>query len=105
MHFNLSLGRALGGGLAAKPIVAWLDPFLRSTLADMLVWPNRIVVPLSYDPDFDYSVLEMRCVPPMAPSTLKPYTLNPGGPRTAGPPLLVGRCLASLGRRILQFRA
>lgn len=61
VHFNLSLGKALGGGLAAKPIVAWLDPFLRNTLADMLVWPNRIVVPLSYDPDFDYSILEMRC--------------------------------------------
>lgn len=72
VHFNLSLGRALGGGLAAKPIVAWLDPFLRNTLADMLVWPNRIVVPLSYDPNFDYSVLEMRCEPrwanPCSPS-------------------------------------
>ena len=66
VHFNLSLGKALGGGLAAKPIVAWLDPFLRNTLADMLVWPNRIVVPLSYDPDFDYSILEMRCGPRQA---------------------------------------
>ena len=62
MHFNLSLGRAFGGSVVAKPIMLWLDPFLRTTLADLIVWPNRIVVPLSYDPDFDYSVLEMRCV-------------------------------------------
>ncbi len=61
MHFNLSLGRAFGGTVVAKPIMLWLDPFLRTTLADLIVWPNRIVVPLSYDPDFDYSILEMRC--------------------------------------------
>ena len=24
----------------------WLDPFLRETLADLIVWPNRIVVPI-----------------------------------------------------------
>ena len=24
----------------------FLDPFLRETLADMIVWPNRIVVPI-----------------------------------------------------------
>ena len=24
----------------------WLDPFLRDTLASLLVWPNRIVVPI-----------------------------------------------------------
>ena len=62
VHFNLSLGRAFGGSVVAKPIMLWLDPFLRTTLADLIVWPNRIVVPLSYDPDFDYSVLEMRSV-------------------------------------------
>ena len=61
VHFNLSLGKAFGGTVVAKPIMLWLDPFLRTTLADLIVWPNRIVVPLSYDPDFDYSVLEMRC--------------------------------------------
>ena len=63
VHFNLSLGRAFGGTVVAKPIMLWLDPFLRTTLADLIVWPNRIVVPLSYDPDFDYSILEMRCGP------------------------------------------
>ena len=62
VHFNLSLGRAFGGSVVAKPIMLWLDPFLRSTLTDLIVWPNRIVVPLAYDPDFDYSVLEMRSV-------------------------------------------
>lgn len=47
--------------MVVKPIMLWLDPFLRHTLTDLFVWPNRIVVPLSPDPNFDYSILEMRC--------------------------------------------
>ena len=61
MHFKLNLGKAFGGSVVAKPILLWLDSFIRHTLTDLLVWPNRIVVPLSYDPNFDYSILEMRC--------------------------------------------
>lgn len=30
----------------AKPIRLWLDPFIRETLTNMVVWPNRIVVPM-----------------------------------------------------------
>lgn len=41
IKFSLDLGPVLGGKLAAKPVVGFLDPFLRDTLASMLVWPNR----------------------------------------------------------------
>ena len=41
IHFNLDFA-----GLAATAVKAWLDPFLRETLVSLLVWPNRIVVPL-----------------------------------------------------------
>jgi len=62
IHFTLEVGKQVGGALVVKPIMLWLDPFLRHTLTDLFVWPNRIVVPLSPDPNFDYSILEMRHV-------------------------------------------
>lgn len=46
IHFNLDFGSAFGGSYSAKAIRLWLDPFLRTTLASMVVWPNRIVVPI-----------------------------------------------------------
>ena len=46
IKFKLNFGKALGSSATAKPVQAWLDPFLRNTLGDMLVWPNRIVVPI-----------------------------------------------------------
>lgn len=46
MHFRLDFGRAFGGSWTAKPIRLWLDPFIRETLTEMLVWPNRMVVPM-----------------------------------------------------------
>lgn len=61
IHFTLEVGKQVGGAMVVKPIMLWLDPFLRHTLTDLFVWPNRIVVPLSPDPNFDYSILEMRC--------------------------------------------
>lgn len=61
VQFTLEVAKQVCGGLIVKPIMLWLDPFLRHTLADLVVWPNRIVVPLSSDPDFDYSALEMQC--------------------------------------------
>jgi hypothetical protein len=30
-----------GGKFTAKPVAAFLDPFLRDTLATLVVWPNR----------------------------------------------------------------
>ena len=61
IHFTLEVGKQVGGAIVVKPIMMWLDPFLRHTLTDLFVWPNRIVVPLSPDPNFDYSALEMQC--------------------------------------------
>ena len=46
------------------------------SLQDLIVWPNRIVVPLSPDPNFDYSVLEMRCV---SFTPCLPHDPHPGG--------------------------
>jgi len=47
VKFHLDFGKALGGSLSANAVVNWLDPFLRETLRSLLVWPRRIVVPLS----------------------------------------------------------
>ena len=46
IHFNLDFA-----GIAASAVKAWLDPFLRETLVQLLVWPNRIVVPLLPEQD------------------------------------------------------
>lgn len=46
VKFHLDFGAAFGGSYSASAIVAWLDPFLRSQVAGMLVWPRRIVVPI-----------------------------------------------------------
>lgn len=46
IRFKLDFGKAFGGSLVAKPIRLWLDPFIRETLTNMVVWPNRIVVPM-----------------------------------------------------------
>ncbi|KAK9803778.1 hypothetical protein WJX73_005763 [Symbiochloris irregularis] len=41
IHFSLEFA-----GPGASAVKMWLDPFLRDTLASLLVWPNRIVVPI-----------------------------------------------------------
>ena len=46
VHFNLDFGAAFGGSYTARAIRLWLDPFIRTTLTSMVVWPNRIVVPM-----------------------------------------------------------
>lgn len=46
IKFSLDFGPALGGRFTAKPVAAFLDPFLRDTLATLVVWPNRFVIPL-----------------------------------------------------------
>ena len=46
IKFKLDFGKALGSAYTAKAVRLFLDPFLRETLADMIVWPNRIVVPI-----------------------------------------------------------
>ena len=47
VKFHLDFGKAFGGSLSANAVVNWLDPFLRETLRSLLVWPRRVVVPLS----------------------------------------------------------
>lgn len=37
IKFRLDFGAAFGGSVSAKAVVAWLDPFLRSQVAGMLV--------------------------------------------------------------------
>jgi Ca2+-dependent lipid-binding protein len=46
VKFSLDFGPALGGKFTAKPVAAFLDPFIRDTLANLLVWPNRFVIPI-----------------------------------------------------------
>lgn len=46
IKFHLDFGAAFGGSMSANAIRAWLDPFIRKQLASMLVWPNRLVVPI-----------------------------------------------------------
>ena len=41
VKFGLDFGPALGGRYTARPVAAFLDPFLRDTLANALVWPQR----------------------------------------------------------------
>ena len=43
LHFKLDFGKALGSAYTAKAIRLWLDPFLRETLTQLIVWPNRLV--------------------------------------------------------------
>jgi hypothetical protein len=44
VKFTLDFGPVLGGKVTAKPVAAFLDPFIRDTLANLLVWPNRSVM-------------------------------------------------------------
>ena len=41
VKFVLDFGPALGGKFTARPVAAFLDPFLRDTLANVAVWPQR----------------------------------------------------------------
>jgi hypothetical protein len=43
VKFALDFGPALGGRYTARPVAAFLDPFLRDTLANVVVWPQRWV--------------------------------------------------------------
>lgn len=46
IKFAVDFGPANAGALVTRPVAAFLDPFIRETLANLAVWPNRIVVPL-----------------------------------------------------------
>lgn len=46
VRFHLNFGKAFGGAASAGAIRLWLDDFLRSQVAEMMLWPARIVVPI-----------------------------------------------------------
>ncbi|KFM28651.1 Extended synaptotagmin-3 [Auxenochlorella protothecoides] len=46
VRFHLDFGKAFGGAASAGAIRLWLDDFLRTQIAEMLLWPSRIVIPL-----------------------------------------------------------
>ncbi|CAD7701174.1 unnamed protein product [Ostreobium quekettii] len=46
IKFNLDFGKALGGSMAGSPVKTLINGFLKDTLANMLVWPQRMVVPI-----------------------------------------------------------
>lgn len=46
IKFAVDFGPANTGAVVTRPVAAFLDPFIRDTLANMLVWPKRVVVPI-----------------------------------------------------------
>lgn len=46
VRFHLDFGRAFGGSSSAAAIRLWLDDFLRNQIAEMMLWPARVVVPI-----------------------------------------------------------
>jgi len=51
IKYNLDFGKALGSSFSANLVRNWLDPFIRNTLMELLVWPERIVVPMLPESD------------------------------------------------------
>lgn len=51
IKYNLDFGKALGSSFSASLVRNWLDPFIRNTLMELLVWPERIVVPMLPESD------------------------------------------------------
>jgi len=46
IKYNLDFGAALGSSFSASLVRRWLDPFIRNTLVELLVWPERIISPV-----------------------------------------------------------
>ena len=65
----------------AKPIRLWLDPFIRETLTNMVVWPNRIVVPmLPEEATGSLDHLYLRCDPLFTSSEMMSSAITDGLP-------------------------
>lgn len=63
VRFHLDFGRAFGGSSSAAAIRLWLDDFLRNQIAEMMLWPARVVVPiLSEDVTGPLDSLYLTCV-------------------------------------------
>lgn len=48
IRFNCDFGRALGGSVSGNMVRSALDSFIKDTLANMYVWPQRYVAPIIY---------------------------------------------------------
>ncbi|EFJ40788.1 hypothetical protein VOLCADRAFT_107980 [Volvox carteri f. nagariensis] len=46
IKYRLDFGKALGGSMLPKLVTPVIDYFIKGTLDRMLVWPNRIVLPI-----------------------------------------------------------
>ncbi|MEW5300646.1 MAG: hypothetical protein WDW36_003560 [Sanguina aurantia] len=46
IRFGLDFGAALGGRVSAAPVTAFLEPLITDVLGGVLVWPNRVVIPV-----------------------------------------------------------
>lgn len=80
VKFALDFGPALGGKHTARPVGAFLDPFLRDTLANALVWPQRVVAPLlPREATGPLDALALRSVGVLAVEVLEARGLSRGG--------------------------
>ena len=46
IQFNVDFGKALGGSVSGTMVKTALDSFIRDTLVNLYVWPNRYVIPI-----------------------------------------------------------
>lgn len=49
VRFNIDFGKALGGNVSGKMVKTALDSFIRDTIINLYVWPQRLVIPVIYD--------------------------------------------------------
>ena len=48
IRFRCDFGKALGGSVSGKLVQSALDSFIKDTLVQMYVWPQRYVIPVIY---------------------------------------------------------
>lgn len=46
LNFHIDVGKALGGNAMGNTVKQALRRFIKDTLIDFLIWPNRCVVPI-----------------------------------------------------------
>jgi hypothetical protein len=103
----LLLPLAAGGRFTAAPVAAFLDPFIRDTLANLMVWPARMVVPLL--PQEVRAFLNVHAPASRSADTGSPVTVAWGGgswglvPCQAAPPTPTSSCAAGGAFRVLGW--
>lgn len=48
VRFNMDFGKALGGSVSGRMVEKALDSFIKDTIVNMYVWPQRYVTPIIY---------------------------------------------------------